>query len=285
MSSQAVVEPLYGTASHAKHWLLVEYDGPWGHKAFEESAIPIDVKSHLSATGAKILLIRQPTSHSAPKRLFSIRLGAVSGAIRYFTFDQYEAILDFDLGKDTSGTPYVGPLFAVCVNGKRDLCCARHGVPFFNALRALAPDATWQCSHIGGHRFAATMLCFPRGICYGRLSAEDAFKILEQDANDQLLLSKYRGQCAYIEPAQSADYYVRAATGLVKIDDLELLDIETDYPIWIVRFTAKNGDIHVVRLLETESDFAVQQSCGIAPVAVKQYRLIRHQIIETINER
>ena len=30
------------------------------------------------------------------------------------------------------------------------------------------PDAVWECSHIGGDRFAATMLLFPHGINYGR---------------------------------------------------------------------------------------------------------------------
>ncbi len=280
-SSQSVAEPLYGTASHAEHWLLLEYEDAWGHKAFEESDIPAVVKTRLAATGAKLLLIRQPARRSAQKSLFSVRLGAQSGAIHRFLFDTYDAILDFDFGDDTAAERYTGPLFAVCVNGKRDLCCAKQGIPFFNALSAIAPDATWQCSHIGGHRFAATMLCFPQGICYGRLTPQDAKALIAQYERGQLLLGKLRGCCAHPQPVQSAEYYIRATTGRIGFDDFRLLDTNTDGPVWVIRFVAPNGDIHLVRLIESESDFAVQQSCGAEPKPVPHYRLVRHQIIET----
>ena len=38
-------------------------------------------------------------------------------------------------------------------------------------MRAQRPGETWEIGHIGGHRFAATFLAFPHGLCFGRVPA------------------------------------------------------------------------------------------------------------------
>ena len=53
LSLQAA-EPLYGTASPAQAYLLLEYAGHWGEKALEESAIPELVKTRLNDLGKNI---------------------------------------------------------------------------------------------------------------------------------------------------------------------------------------------------------------------------------------
>ena len=53
-------------------------------------------------------------------------------------------------------------MWLVCTNGKRDACCARDGLPVARALAALRPDEAWECSHLGGHRFAANVALAPR---------------------------------------------------------------------------------------------------------------------------
>ncbi|HEU5385864.1 MAG TPA: sucrase ferredoxin [Streptosporangiaceae bacterium] len=46
----------------------------------------------------------------------------------------------------------------VCTNGKRDRCCAVRGRPVAAAIADATGWDTWESSHLGGHRFAATAL-------------------------------------------------------------------------------------------------------------------------------
>ena len=59
--------PLVGTATRGDIWFLLEYTGRWGAKAFEESALPWEVKEYLNAAmrpgvAIRTLLIRQDGS-------------------------------------------------------------------------------------------------------------------------------------------------------------------------------------------------------------------------------
>ena len=43
-------------------------------------------------------------------------------------------------------------------------------------MAALATDhggRTWECTHLGGHRFAGNMVCLPDGVVYGRVTPAD----------------------------------------------------------------------------------------------------------------
>ncbi len=64
-------------------------------------------------------------------------------------------------------TTTTNPIF-LCSNGKRDACCAEFG----RALLREFPneDRLWECSHLGGHRFAPTALVLRTGEVLGRLS-------------------------------------------------------------------------------------------------------------------
>ena len=42
------------------------------------------------------------------------------------------------------------------------------------------PAETWECSHLGGDRFAATMILFPHGLNYGRVDHADAPHIVDE---------------------------------------------------------------------------------------------------------
>ncbi|MDT0488466.1 sucrase ferredoxin, partial [Streptomyces sp. DSM 41640] len=62
--SQALDEPLSGTAATASTWLLVEQPGPWGAKALTSSRLDPEVGRGLEAaaegTGVRVALIRRP---------------------------------------------------------------------------------------------------------------------------------------------------------------------------------------------------------------------------------
>lgn len=85
----------------------------------------------------------------------------------------------------------------VCTHGANDACCGKFGYPVYNRLRWLARGGedlrVWRTSHIGGHRFAATLMDLPDGRCWGHLAAETAERVLYRDVPAAELADKYRG--------------------------------------------------------------------------------------------
>ena len=62
--SRALEEPLHGTASVVRGWVLLEQPGPWGVEAVTESRLDRDLARALhrkaAAAGLRLLLIRRP---------------------------------------------------------------------------------------------------------------------------------------------------------------------------------------------------------------------------------
>jgi hypothetical protein len=109
-SSLQAKEPLPGTAPRADVWMLLEFDGVWGEKAFDESLLPVRVKNHLSGAlrqipNSKLLLIRQHMAHrqmaseselSSPR--FFLALTHLEQPLLYdFTLKRYDDLLDMDI--------------------------------------------------------------------------------------------------------------------------------------------------------------------------------------------
>ena len=72
------------------------------------------------------------------------------------------------------------PLFAVCTHGKRDRAARKFGRPLYDALRDQSdPEWVWQCTHVGGDRFAGNLVCFPEGLYFGRVGLGDVAPLLD----------------------------------------------------------------------------------------------------------
>ncbi len=183
LRSRKADEQAFGTASMGDAWLLLEYARPWGTKAFHESALPKTLKTYLagvlnSVPRSRLLLIKQQTRKvKEPFTLFIVRSHESSSSILKYEFLEYEHLLDLDLASALAGaspsgtTPWDGPLFLVCTHGKRDKCCAKFGIPIYKTIKTLVGESpVWQCSHVGGARFAANVVCFPDGIFYGHVT-------------------------------------------------------------------------------------------------------------------
>jgi hypothetical protein len=221
-------EPVRATASTVRHWLLVEQPGAWGRDALLESDLPAPVAASLKAAaataGVRLLLIRRPgrsrpiTSrsvyvvHSGPQDVWQRRLQIGS--------DTELRALDLPaLMHDKTGASDQ-PIYLICTNGKHDVCCAVSGVPLARRLAGLGD--VWECSHVGGDRFAGNLVCLPHGLYYGRVTPDVGLRIVERHARGELLLSHLRGRSGYEFAAQAADIFVRQARALHRIDDLTL---------------------------------------------------------------
>jgi hypothetical protein len=286
-SSQQVGEQLFGTATRADVWFCLEYARPWGAEAFAESSIPDSVKQHLaSALGAvpksRLELIKRRFTSGALS--FYVALSQEVKATLYrFHLDSYDDLLKIDIPAVVSGNPAYQqhisdePAFLVCANGRRDICCARYGLPIYEAMSRHAADQTWQCSHVGGHRFAANAVFLPEGICYGRIDEPTAGSLIDRYRQEQIQLETYRGRSCYDEPVQAADYFLRAETGLLGLHDFRLAGVEREGDSgWVVQFGREdNGKKHQIRLAQDKPGVAVYKTTGDAEAAwVPQYRLV-----------
>jgi hypothetical protein len=224
-------EPLAGTASEAAGWLLVEQEPPWGHEALLESGLDSVVGDELlrraKAVGAKVVLVRRPGSggrpaHAGLRRVLAACAGP-EGFVQSLELTSDDALLDLDLGRLAVGERLPGgrevstPLVLVCTNGRRDACCAREGSRAVSALQDRWPELAWECSHLGGHRFAATMLCLPSGACYGRLDPAAAVEAVAALERGELFLSYLRGIVGRPPAVQAAEAILREEYDLREI--------------------------------------------------------------------
>ncbi|WP_052337083.1 sucrase ferredoxin [Nocardioides alkalitolerans] len=230
-ASAADEEPLAGSAPTETLWLLVEQPGPWGRKALKESRLPDAVAAHLreldGVAGARVQLVRRPgrpENADAARRVFLARRGEAGFAVAsaLLADDEVLALTPDHLRAGTAPgfAPYDAPLWLVCTNGRRDVCCAELGRPVVDALAARWPDGTWETTHLGGHRFSATLLALPSGLTLGRLDAGDAVPVCAAVAAGEVPVARTRGRAGDPGAVQAADLHLRTLLALRAADDV-----------------------------------------------------------------
>jgi hypothetical protein len=234
--SVALGEELFATASEASAWLLVEQPGPWGHTALVESRLPREVGEELQARtkalAIKALLVKPTGRRAATGRCFVGRSDQGATFLDELAIADPRELLDLDLEAIARGTRPAdgravdGPLYLVCTNSRRDACCARLGRPVAAALAETRPGQVFECSHLGGHRFAANLVCLPDGLIFGRLTPDGALRVVEESERRRIVLEHLRGRSSLPPAAQAADHFVREREGLRGIDDLRLVDAD-----------------------------------------------------------
>jgi (2Fe-2S) ferredoxin len=240
-------EPVLGTATHVRTWLLLEHVGPWGDKALRDARLPDGLGAELQRRAAehraKVLLIRR--YKSAPDgdglRVFAAYADPVSPRLEAGRIADPREVLDVDLGAlrrgGTSGlTPYDGSLFCVCTNGRHDACCAEKGRPVAKALDQAHPEETWEVSHVGGDRFAANLVVLPHGLYYGRLDPASAISVAGAHLSGELDLDHLRGRSSYPMAVQAAEIQLRRELGVTRRDDVVFADRSTDADLTTATF-------------------------------------------------
>lgn len=286
-------EPLEGTAAVARTWLLVEQPGPWGAKALTASHLDPEAGRALdraaSGTGVRVALVRRPGRHAdlhRPARRRVLLAHTSPGGAWLRTADIADpaglAALDFaalgapDAAEPLSfGTAYHGPpVVAVCTNGRRDRCCALYGRPLAAELAASGSLDVWEITHLGGHRFAPTMVVLPHGYAYGRVDGAHAKRIAEAAQSGRVVPDGCRGRSTWERPGQAAELAVRRLTGEEDADALtvgaavERTDTGTASggagPVWRVPVVHRDGRSWQVAVARTASEPPRPESCGAA---------------------
>ncbi len=218
-SSEDRGEPLHGTASTVRAYLLVEVPGPWGSNAVLENRLPRSVMRELSSRsrqhGVRPLAIRRHgRPRPGPLQVYVAHADPARPWAETTRVEEPEQLLDIDLaplgqGRSPGLTPHHRPLFLVCTHGRHDVCCAERGRPVAAALAEHAPEDTWEVSHIGGDRFAGNLLILPEGLYYGRLDAASAVTLASRHRDGWLDLERLRGRSGYPFGVQAAEILLR----------------------------------------------------------------------------
>lgn len=227
-------EPVYGTASTVRAFLLLEHPGPWGVNALTDARLPEEVRRWLAGTPhghhVRALLIRR-NGRSKPTRprVFAAYAGTEDPWMETTQLRDYRQVLDLDVaalgrGRSPGLDRATEPVFGVCTHGRHDVCCAERGRPLAAALARAFPDHTWEVSHIGGDRFAANVLVLPEGLYYGRVDPADARALGQAHLDGLLDLPHLRGWCRYGFAVQAADYYLRSHLHEPRRDAVRLLE-------------------------------------------------------------
>lgn len=292
-------DALAGTAPQAKTWVLVEQPGPWGREALKDSQLAPELAESLreldAQPGMKVLLTRHPsrTSRSGATDRYvwvSRSDGHVCELFQAQYADQRELAATSFSGLSDG---YIGSEFKqihdrfafVCTHSGRDACCAVLGRELIDRSIPEYPDPfshlVWECSHIGGHRFAPTALLTPINTVVGRCEAGTVHKWV---ATGTINAGYIRG-ASWLDPqAQAAQAYVLNENPELQTPDIQIEPTEEESSSY--RVTAQDGRSWMVHLESVQLDRPRPDSCGGEPKMGTKFVITRcDQLVGDPNAR
>jgi hypothetical protein len=220
-----------------RSWLLIEVHGSWGRDAVVGSELgphaPAVWREAMRARGIRVITIRRDleTHHGGSGtgvRLVHVvagRPGVTAARARRRTVEHLHHVvratesLASGAGSGAGWEDDDEPYALVCTNGRHDPCCATFGRPLVRALRASRwADRVWECSHIGGDRFAGNLLLLPESLYFGRCDGTGAERVLAEHDAGRLDLDAFRGRSTFTIVEQAAEHFVRTELGLAALD-------------------------------------------------------------------
>jgi hypothetical protein len=241
------------TASPAQRWLLIEQPGPWGRDALAESRFDQTVAPLLArrsrAENVRLLLVRRPGERLADSgRRWAYADGrpgreGLWWSVRASDADLLTAPWDGSVGERAEQ-----PVYLVCTHGGHDACCALRGRPLARAMPAPGPADVWECSHLGGDRFAANVVVLPHGFYYGQVPG-DGGELVRAHERGQVALPWLRGRAGVPPPGQAAQHHARGMLGLLALDDLPVTSVQpttepgAEIEHWIVTMAGPDGQV------------------------------------------
>jgi hypothetical protein len=246
-------DTLAGTASPASGWLLIENRGPWRRRAVEDTPTEPGsgraIAERARQLNVRPLFIRRhgrkDTGRGKPDT--TRRFAFVDSTTRSVSWGVYETLADIaerDWSADGPGGP---PMYLTCTHGRHDACCAIAGRPLAARMAQLRPELSWECSHVGGDRFAGNVVVLPYGLYYGFVDPLDAAAIVTATEAGEVYPRLLRGRSSDAPPVQAARIAAQQQLGMTGIDDLRLVGREAlPGGGWLVHMAGEAGAVRVV---------------------------------------
>jgi hypothetical protein len=240
-------EPMIGSVDQRRRWLLVEDRSAWGEKAVRD-VLGSELAAAAKARGVRLLLIRRregDPAADAVRRVILVDTATGEMAVRTLSGPAELSIEEAATSAvGEFGAPMNDPILLVCTNGKRDACCALRGRALVAALADDHGERTWECTHLGGHRFAGNLVCLPDGIVYGRVGPTEGPRLAGAYLAGRLDPALLRGRSAWPPPAQVAEQALRTRLGLEGIGDVHLGSVEVEGGRAAVALSTLDGELH-----------------------------------------
>ncbi len=275
-------DPLHATAPPSARLFLVEVPGPWGRTALTDSRLDRyasgRLADHAQAVGVRVLLVRRPGRHAVapgdgPRRWAVADTRPGREAVHWGTWQHEHELLEVDLhAPPVPGGPQ--RLALVCTHGRHDVCCALRGRPVALALAQTATDwDVWECSHVGGDRFAGNVLLVPSGDLFGSLDPASAVDVLRSHDAGRLDLRHYRGRVGRPPVEQAALHHTAVALGEDRRGALRVLDVDGADDVWRVEVGA-GGRQYVLSIAAHWSQPARLTCAAGRPERVRRFDLL-----------
>lgn len=247
---------MLGTAFPADRLLLVERPGPWGRTGLTASrfdgAVAARLVDQAVAHGVRVLAIRRPgrTPRGAARRWALVDCRAGREATWWGGYGRDAELLDLPLD-GTVGTRTSELAYLVCAHSKHDACCALRGRNVAAALHEVRPGQVWECTHLGGDRFAANVLVTPSGLLYGRLLPFAAAEFVAAAEAGEVVGALLRGRVGLPPAAQAALAFAYEDLAVRRMADVRLVHAA---PVHdgraVVRLAGPHGLLDVTVLVE-----------------------------------
>ncbi len=237
-------ELLAGTASRADRFVLVEFPTPWPHKAID--AFSGELRDQLAAvceaTSAKLLLVRRPGERTPAERRWAV----YDVKQRRSCWGDWSTETDLGALVATAATASsdrwsADPAVLVCTHARHDACCGLRGRPVAAALAEAHRDLVWECTHVGGHRFAANVVLPLDGTYYGRVDAETSVDVVNAHLERSEISGEHVRGFSWMAPAaQAVAVEAHRRWGPAGADDVEAVSVvELESDRWRVELTGR----------------------------------------------
>jgi hypothetical protein len=255
---------VWATASQVKAWLLIEVHGSWGRDAVVDSELgphaPKIWRDAMRARGVRVITIRRDLETHHHESTPDVRLVHVVGGRPGVTPARAWRMMVGDLHQVVTATESLAsegvtgpgweddpePYALVCTNGRHDPCCATLGRPLARGLRRSAwAGRVWECSHIGGDRFAGNLLLLPESLYFGRCDEAGGEQVLAAFDGGRIDLAHYRGRSTQSLVEQAAEHFVRTQYSLDAIDAIARVESRGNGQVSVHLAGAENGPLVV----------------------------------------